>query len=193
MGRLVHKLKGQDVLIRAVSLLKCNVTVTIVGEGPSLEYLLNLKKELICDDIFMLGKKSQEWIYSNLSKYDLFVLPSRLEGFGLTVAEAMAAEVPVLVSTGQGSAEVTCGDKYGWVFENGDVDDLVAKIKYIFDNYDEAMEKANSALCYVQNTYDVSVTARKYLDLYRMNPNRRWGVTYCLDIQYKSEERRAVA
>lgn len=173
VGRLVHKLKGQDILIRAASLLKCNATVTIVGEGPSLEYLLNLKKELICDDIFMLGKKSQEWIYSNLSKYDLFVLPSRLEGFGLTVAEAMAAGVPVLVSSGQGPAEVTCGDKFGWVFENGNVDDLVDKIKYIFDNYNEAMEKANIALCYVQNTYDVSVTARKYLDLYRMDSTRR--------------------
>ena len=54
------------------------------------------------------------------------------------------------------------------------------------------MDKANSALSYVQNTYDVSVTARKYLDLYRMDPTRR-GVTYGLDIQYTSEERRAAA
>ena len=91
------------------------------------------------------------------------------------MAEAMAAEVPVLVSSGQGPAEVTCGDKYGWVFENGNVDDLVDKIKYIFDNYDEAMEKANIALSYVQNTYDVSVTARKYLDLYRMYSTRKGG------------------
>ena len=96
----------------------------------------------------------------------MFVQPSRWEGFGLTVAEAMAAKVPVLVSEGQGSAEVTCGNKFGWTFENGNSNDLAEKIKYLYDNYDEAMDKANSALNYVQNTYDVSVTARKYLDNY---------------------------
>ena len=101
-----------------------------------------------------------------MADYDLFVQPSRWEGFGLTVAEAMAAKVPVIVSEGQGPAEVTCGNLYGWTFENGNADDLAAKIKYIFDNYNEAMDKANSALSYVQHTYDVSVTARKYLDNY---------------------------
>ena len=34
------------------------------------------------------------------------------------------------------------------------------------DYYNEAMNKAESALCYVRSTYDVSVTAKKYLDLY---------------------------
>ena len=74
------------------------------------------------------------------------------------------------VSKGQGPAEVTCGNLYGWTFENGNADDLAAKIKYIYDNYDEAMDKANSALNYVQTTYDVSVTAKKYLELYCENP-----------------------
>ena len=54
-----------------------------------------------------LGKQTQDYVAAHLTDYDLFVQPSRWEGFGLTVAEAMAAGVPVLVSEGQGPAEVT--------------------------------------------------------------------------------------
>ena len=69
----------------------------------------------------------------------------------------MAARLPVLVSEGQGPAEVTCGDKYGWLFINGNINDLKEKIEYIISHY---------ALKYVCNTYDVSITANKYLKEY---------------------------
>lgn len=174
VSRLEHEKKGQDLLIEAAAKLKGIVHVDLIGEGSSREYLEYLVKKLHAESVVsFLGVKPQPYIAEHLADYDLFVQPSRWEGFGLTVAEAMAAKVPVLVSEGQGPAEVTCGNKFGWTFENGNADDLAAKIKYIFDNYNEAMDKANSALNYVQNTYDVSVTARKYLDLYIMDPNRR--------------------
>ena len=194
VSRLEHDKKGQDLLIEAAANLNGIVHVDFIGEGSSREYLESLVKKLNAESVVsFLGVKPQPYIAEHLANYDLFVQPSRWEGFGLTVAEAMAAKVPVLVSEGQGPAEVTCGNLYGWTFENGNADDLAAKIKYIYDNYKEAMDKANSALSYVQNTYDVSVTARKYLDLYRMTPTRRGGVIFYLDIKYTIEERRAVA
>ena len=171
VSRLEHEKKGQDLLIEAAAKLNGFVQVDLIGEGSSREYLENLVNKLHAESVVsFLGVKPQPYIAEHLADYDLFVQPSRWEGFGLTVAEAMAAKVPVLVSEGQGPAEVTCGNKFGWTFENGNADDLAAKIKYIYDNYDEAMDKANSALNYVQTTYDVSVTAKKYLELYCENP-----------------------
>lgn len=173
VSRLEHGKKGQDLLIEAAAKLNGIVHVDFIGEGSSREYLESLVKKLNAESIVsFLGVKPQPYIAEHLADYDLFVQPSRWEGFGLTVAEAMAAKVPVIVSEGQGPAEVTCGNLYGWTFENGNADDLAAKIKYIYDNYKEAMDKANSALSYVQNTYDVSVTARKYLELYCENPTK---------------------
>ena len=173
VSRLEHVKKGQDLLIEAAVKLNGFVHVDLIGEGSSREYLENLVKKLHAESVVsFLGVKPQPYIAEHLADYDLFVQPSRWEGFGLTVAEAMAAKVPVLVTEGQGPAEVTCSNKFGWTFENGNADDLAAKIKYIFDNYNEAMDKANSALNYVQNTYDVSVTARKYLELYCENPTK---------------------
>ena len=137
--------------------------------------------------------KPQPYIVEHMADYDLLVQPSRWEGFGLTVAEAMAAKVLVSVSEGQGPAEVTCGYFYGWIFENGNANDLAAKIKYIYDNYDEAMDKANSALNYVQNTYDVSVTARKYLDLYKLNQNRLGAILYKVIVANHTNHWRAAA
>ena len=167
VSRLEHDKKGQDLLIEAAAKLNGIVHVDFIGEGSSREYLDSLVKKLNAESIVsFLGVKPQPYIAEHLADYDVFVQPSRWEGFGLTVAEAMAAKVPVLVSEGQGPAEVTCGNLYGWTFENGNADDLAAKIKYLYDNYYESMDKANSALNYVQNTYDVSVTARKYLDNY---------------------------
>lgn len=167
IGRLDYENKGQDLLIRAISNLKGKVTVTFIGDGEGKEYLKELSHSLGMDEyVHFLGKKSQEYIASHLRDYDLFVQPSRHEGFGLTVAEAMASKVPVLVSSGQGPAEVTENGTYGWVFENNNDLDLANQIELIFDKYDKAKEKTNLAFNHVVNSYDVSLTAKKYLEFY---------------------------
>lgn len=168
VSRLEHNKKGQDLLIEAVNRLQGLVMVDFIGDGSSRKYLENLVEEKGLQMFVRFhGTKTQSYISEHLADYDLFVQPSRYEGFGLTVAEAMAANVPVLVSSGQGPAEVTCDNIYGWVFENGSVEDLVCKIKYIQDNYGEAIEKANKAREFIKDNYDISVTARRYLELYK--------------------------
>ena len=167
ISRLDHDKKGQDLLIKAAAILKSEVDVTFIGDGESMEYLKKLTSDLDLDkNVHFLGKQSQEYIAKHLRDYDLFVQPSRREGFGLTVAEAMAAQVPVLVSSGQGPAEVTENDKYGWLFENGNADDLAEQIRFVFGHYDEALAKASLAKEHVCRHYDVSVTAKRYLELY---------------------------
>lgn len=167
VSRLEHGKKGQDMLIQAISQLNGMAEVYFIGEGSSLEYLKKLANEVGAENyVHFLGKQTQDYIANHLHEYDLFVQPSRYEGFGLTVAEAMAAQVPVLVSTGQGPAEVTCEDKYGWLFENGDVKDLIRMIGHIREHFFDALTKARKARRYVTDTYDVSVTAKKYLEEY---------------------------
>lgn len=174
VSRLEHDKKGQDLLIHAIAKLNGKASVEFIGDGSSMEYLKNMAKELHVEHLIrFLGKKDQNYITSHLCEYDLFVQPSRWEGFGLTVAEAMAARVPVLVSKGQGPAEVTCNERYGWLFENGDANDLATQIEYIYAHYDEVTQKAIKALDYVKGTYDVSITAQKYLEQYRKNHTRK--------------------
>lgn len=168
VSRLVHQKKGQDLLLEAVARMNGAVCADFIGVGSSLEYLQKMAARLGVESLVrFLGKKPQAYIMENLQSYDLFVQPSRYEGFGLTVAEAMASRLPVLVSAGQGPAEVTCGDKYGWTFANGNVDDLVHTLTYINNHFQEVLFKAENARKYVIGTYDVSVTANRYLEEYK--------------------------
>lgn len=171
ISSLEHQKKGQDLLIDATSILQeqgTNVNLTFIGIGSSLDFLKDkVKKYNIIQIVSFLGSKTQKYISEHLCNYDIFVQPSRHEGFGLTVAEAMAAKVPVLVSSGQGPEEVTEGEKYGWTFENGNAEDLAKKLLYIIEHYDECLDKAEQAYHHVKDNYDVSVTARKYFDAYK--------------------------
>lgn len=168
VSRLEHDKKGQDLLIKAAAQFKGKISVDFIGTGSSLEYLKQLVYELHCESfIKFLGKQDQYYIITHLGDYDLFVQPSRWEGFGLTVAEALAAQIPVIASAGQGPAEVICGNKYGWIFENGNVNDLTNKIEYIFNHYHEAIEKAKLAKEYVYKNFDIHTTANAYLNAYK--------------------------
>ena len=136
-----------------------------MGGGKS--QLIKMTHELHLDDhVIFEGLKEQTWIYENLCRYDLFIQPSRYEGFGLTVAEAIAAKVPVLVSNIEGPIEIIDGGRLGMTFENKNVDDCANKIlEFVKQGRNETI--VEQAFHYVCEHYDVSVTAQKYLNVYR--------------------------
>ena len=176
VGRLEYKNKGQDLLLHACSnLIKKGIKlhVDFIGNGTSANFLKQLSNELgISHFVRFLGFQTQEYLCHHLCDYDLFVQPSRYEGFGLTVAEAMSAKVPVIVSSGQGPAEVTENERFGWVFDNGEIQSLSSTILDVIMNYDYAHDKAEKAYQHVLRNYDVSVTALSYLNMYKKLLNR---------------------
>ena len=136
-----------------------------MGGGKS--QLMKLTHELHLEDhVIFEGLKEQAWIYENLCRYDLFIQPSRYEGFGLTVAEAISAKVPVLVSNIEGPLEIIDGGRLGLTFENENVEDCANKIlEFVKQGRNETI--IEQAYQYVCEHYDVSVTAHKYLNVYR--------------------------
>ena len=176
VGRLEYKNKGQDLLLYACSnLIKKGIKlhVDFIGNGTSANFLKQLSNELgISHFVSFLGFQTQEYLCHHLCDYDLFVQPSRYEGFGLTVAEAMSAKAPVIVSSGQGPAEVTENERFGWVFDNGEIQSLSSTILDVIMNYDYAHDKAEKAYQHVLRNYDVSVTALSYLNMYKKLLNR---------------------
>lgn len=177
VGRLFSSQKGQDILLRAISILvnKKNVknfTLHFIGTGESEDSLKIMVNDLkISDHVCFEGFRDQDYIKENLCSYDLFVQPSRYEGFGLTVAEAMAAKVPVLVSDIEGPMEIIDNGKYGMHFKKEDAVDLANKLEIILNGgYDYSM--IDPAYDYVKNHYDVSITAKKYIEEYKKVINK---------------------
>ena len=170
VSRLEHLKKGQDLLIDALAELEGrgydNITVDFIGDGESRAFLEQRCREKGVEKrVRFLGARSQDYIFEHLCDYDLFVQPSRLEGFALTVAEAMAARVPVLVASGQGPEEVADYGRCGRVFRNGDAVDCADKIAQIANG---GVETAviDAAFNRVYGLYDIKVTARLYVENY---------------------------
>lgn len=172
VSRLDVEQKGQDILVKALELVKHkfgynNFVMHFVGKGNDEVMLKKMVHEFdLENEIVFEGLKTQTWVYENLCNFDLFIQPSRYEGFGLTVAEAIAAKVPVLVSNIEGPVEIIDGGRSGLSFENKDATDCANKIvDFIKQDRNEAQVEA--AYQYVCDHYDVSVTARKYLEVYQ--------------------------
>lgn len=169
ISRLMHEKKGQDILIKAVALLRKkginNICVDFIGEGKSYEYLLGLIQLLQLGNISLLGAKPYSYVKKHLCDYDLLVQPSRFEGFGLTVAEGMAAKIPVLVSANEGPMEIIDNGKYGFYFKNGNVEDCANQIEKIMNFYDSVF--IEEAYEYVRENFSVVETAQKYIREYQ--------------------------
>lgn len=175
IGRLDHRLKGQDILLQAIKKLVYtkkiqNISVDFIGDGPSANYLKNLSFDLgISTYCNFCGFQNRAWIYNNLCKYDLLVQPSKNEGFGLTVAEAMAAKLPVLVSNIDGPMEIIKDGKYGYFFNSQDYKDLAEKIIAIItdSNSHNFFNKINEGFSHVVDLYDIKKTSLKYIRHYK--------------------------
>lgn len=172
VARLEADIKGQDILIKAIAQLNKsnihNITVDFIGEGSSQAELKELSRSLHVEDkINFLGLKDRTYIYSHLKDYDLMCHAARSEGFGLTVAEAMAARLPVLVSNEGGPYEIINHGTYGFVFENKNITDCAEQIEYIINHYPQATEKADAAYTHATHCYSIAHTAQEYINHYK--------------------------
>lgn len=172
VARLNTAKKGQDILIKALSILNergiYNITVDFIGSGKSLNELKTLTEELgIKSQTNFLGNRERDYIYKKLCKYDIICHPARYEGFGLTVAEGMAAGLPVIVSDEGGPFEIIGKGKYGLSFKNGDAIDLADKIQYMMENYQKMLELSEQAKIHIVNNYSIKRMVAEYLNEYQ--------------------------
>ena len=118
VGRF-NEAKDYPNLLNAVALLKEKNTkldfkLLIAGDGELRTAIEALISELnLTHDVILLGRRVD--IPRLMSAADLFVLPSKYEGFGLVVAEAMACRCPVVATNSGGVSEVIGG--YGAIVE----------------------------------------------------------------------------
>lgn len=171
IGRLHIEHKGQDILIDAINRLKIeginNIHLDLIGDGDSRGLLeKQVKLYQLCDNVTFLGSKDRSYIYQHICDYDLCVLPSRSEGFGLTVAEAMCAKVPVMVSNLEGPMEVIDGGRLGMHFKSEDAEDLTNRLD-IFIKKGPDPETIEAAWKYANENFDIKRVAARYVEEYK--------------------------
>jgi glycosyltransferase involved in cell wall biosynthesis len=165
IGRLVPQ-KDYPTLLSAFSnVLKSapNTDLYVVGEGYLQKDLIELSKTLDVDGkVYWLGKT--EYIKEFLSKIDLFILPSKYEGFGLVLLEAMVAKKPIIAANNSAIPEVL-GKTYEGLFATGDANTLAQQIKTAIsdDNFSKRLVNSYSSQL---NSFDPSEMNRNVKNVY---------------------------
>jgi len=113
VGRLSHE-KGHDVLLRALADLRArgvDATLRLVGDGPERGALESLSNNLgLADAVAFAGPLVNDRLGEVLAAADAFVLPSRAEGFGVALVEAMATGLPVVATRSGGPEDIVLPD-----------------------------------------------------------------------------------
>lgn len=184
VGR-IDPAKGQETFIKAAAGLSAkvgehsNLHFVIVGEetrGSVQDYLPTLKEIVkqfrIESQVHFVGFDSN--IPEVMSAFDMLVMPSREETFGLVAIEAMVMERPVIVSKG-GSADEIVGaqSEFGLQMRPDDAFDLQRQILKLLESPAHRRDMGVLAREHVLRNYDRRERLRKTLSLYERALRRR--------------------
>ncbi|WP_338124722.1 glycosyltransferase [Fusobacterium mortiferum] len=157
VGRLCEQ-KGQDrIIIILDELLKLgyNIRWFLVGDGDLREKLeIEIKNKKLEENLILLGTKLNPYPY--IKNCDIYVQPSRSEGYCLTLAEAKILEKPIVVTEFAGSFEQIENQINGIRVKNQNKD-ILDGIIYLLENenikieLEENLKKSNLNLAVKDN------------------------------------------
>ena len=172
VGRLIPE-KGYTYLVEAMPQVVNHfpeAKLLIIGDDSEFEesskrVLKDLILQLnLSDSVSLLGWRND--VPQILSISDIFVLPSLREGCGLAIAEAMAAEKPVVVSDIDAIPEIVEDGKAGILVPIKDSDALAGAILYLLRNPHKATQMGNWGRERVEQYFSDEVMVRKRMRLY---------------------------
>ncbi len=137
-----ERYKGHDELLSALALLAPTVpTVRLVvaGEGADRARLEGAAAELgLSDRVLFTGAISDATLEELYRRAALFVMPSKLEGFGLVFVEAMAAAKPCIALAGTAPAEIVVDGETGLLVSPDDPRALAGAIGELLSSPERA-------------------------------------------------------
>lgn len=167
-GRLA-RIKGADILVSAFAQLLekgYRAKLVIAGAGEERHKLADLGDSLsMGDSLYFVGQLSREAVFSALKGFDIAVVPSREEGFGLSAIEAMAVGTPLVASDVGALSEVVIDNETGLLFSNGSTEELAARLVDLLEQPDLRHRLATTAKSHVAERYGMSGYQRHIAEL----------------------------
>jgi glycosyltransferase involved in cell wall biosynthesis len=136
-GRMIER-KGVDTLIDAfkrVARMRSDVALLLLGDGPKQAEYQSMVPEELRSCIHFAGHVPQNDLPEHFAAADLFVFPSRHDGWGVVINEACAAGLPIVTTRQTGAAYDLVEDgRSGFVLEHDDIDGLVDRLLRLIDD-----------------------------------------------------------
>lgn len=150
VGRVERVLKRTHLLVEAFGRIAVNYPnwhVDIYGEIDNKRYIKQIRglisKYNIQEKVILHGKSDN--VIAKLKESDIFAFPSKSEGFGLAMTEAMAVGLPVVAyKSCSGVNEIIVDAKNGFLAEDG-IEDFASKLEKLMKNKELRMKMGNEA------------------------------------------------
>ena len=177
VARFFPAKKGQDLLVTAMERLLAddpdlNIHCIFAGDiykGQQEAYdtlTAHVAEAGLNRVITFKGGLAPDDVPAFLHTLDLFVLPSRYEGFGISLIEAMACGLPCVASNLEGPAEIITDESLGALFTPGDADDLMNQLKLTVSRLRKGYYDPQFISRYARDNYSLSTMTTRHLEIY---------------------------
>lgn len=174
-GRLVEK-KGFDIALQAakrVTDVNNNYKLTIFGDGPQMQQLKELRKNLgLINHVDFSGFQPIEKIMEAHNSHGLFIAPSHtakdgdMEGLPNTILESMARGTPVVSTRHAAIPEVIEHGKTGFLTEERNIKQLAAILSEILNGHFNLNSIQSNARKTIENLHDVDTMVNNIENIY---------------------------
>jgi glycosyltransferase involved in cell wall biosynthesis len=159
------KLKGLDRAVIALSKMREPARLVVVGRDDPADYLNLARRIGVEERLHFTGPRTDTWRFFQAA--DIFLLPTRVDMWGMPIMEAMATAVPPVTTRGAGAADIISNEENGFVLpEPLDVDLLAATLDRLAADPDlrhrigQAAKKRAENLTWDQHGRQVEVAMR---------------------------------
>jgi glycosyltransferase involved in cell wall biosynthesis len=168
VGRISDPDKGVFWLPQIMSHLPPDVAhLTIGGDGPDLPALRE-RCSFLGERVEFIGRVSPLDVPALLAKHDVFIFPSRFEGLGLALVEAMAAGCVPVATRIEGVTDFVVNDgEDGYLFPIGAIRESARHIEKLYRDREALMRLSRRATAGVHGKFDIATMGRKYHEVLR--------------------------
>jgi glycosyltransferase involved in cell wall biosynthesis len=171
VGRLSPE-KGIRTLLEAWKLLHNHIPLRIVGDGPNREAFEAVKEQACLSNVYFDGWLAPGHLYSVMKRAAFLLFPSEFyETFGLTIIEAFACGVPVIVSRLGGMMEIVEHGRTGLHFTPGNAMDLASKAEWAWTHSREMETMGRAARAEYEARYTAERNYHLLIEVYRQTRN----------------------
>ena len=143
-------------------------TLNIIGSGVLEDGIKkSIKKYGLENNVRLLGSMSPEAVREHMERSEIFLFTSdRNEGWGAVLNESMNSACAVVASGAIGSVPYLIKDgENGYVYKDGDLNDLYRKVKDLIDNNEKRVAFAKNAYKTLTDTWNAEIAAERLLTL----------------------------
>jgi L-malate glycosyltransferase len=170
--RTWEPLYGVDVLVRGFARAAQQVPelrLLLLGGGSQAGLLRRILMEHgVLEQVHFGGQVTQNDLPYYYQAADLYVSASHSDGSSVSLMEALASGLPVLVSDITGNKEWITHDREGWLFPDWDDQAVTRGILKAYQNRDQLLEIGNAARKLAESRADWQKNFQRLLDAYKL-------------------------